>query len=79
MVTIRLTCISLHIYIYTHTHTHTHTSFPGSPAGKKSPCNAGDPGLISELGRFPREGIGYALQYSWASLVAQTVKNLPAM
>ena len=31
------------------------------------------------LGRSPGEGIGYPLQYSWAFLVAQTAKNLPAM
>jgi len=31
------------------------------------------------LGRFPGEGIGYPLQDSWASLVDQLVKNLPAM
>ena len=31
------------------------------------------------LGRSPGEGIGHPLQYSWASLVAQQVKNLPAM
>jgi len=36
-------------------------------------------GSIPALGRSPREGIGYPLQYSWASLVAQTVKNLPIM
>ena len=48
-------------------------------AGKESACNAGDPGLIPGSGRSPREGIGYPLQYSWASLVAQKVKNLPAM
>ena len=42
-------------------------------------CNAGDPGLIPGLGRSAREGIGYPLQYSWASLVAQLVKNPPAM
>ena len=35
--------------------------------------------MIPGLGRSPREGIGYPLQYSWASLVAQMVKNLPAM
>ena len=35
--------------------------------------------MISESGRFPGEGIGYPLQYSWASLVAQLVKNPPAM
>ena len=49
--------------------------FPGSSAGKESACNAGDPGS----GKPPREGIGYSLQLSWASLMAQTVKNLPAM
>ena len=45
-------------------------------ASKESSCNAGDPGSIPELGRFTREGIGYPLQYSWASLVDQMVKNL---
>ena len=53
--------------------------FPGSSAGKESACNAGDPSLIPGSGRSPGERIGYPLQYSWASLVAQMVKNLPAM
>ena len=53
--------------------------FPSSSVGKESTCNAGDPGLISGLGRSGREGIGYPHQYSWASLVAQVVKNWPAM
>ena len=53
--------------------------FTSSSAGKESACNAGDPGLIPGLGRSPGEGIGYPLQYSWASLVAQMVKNPPAM
>jgi len=53
--------------------------FPGSSAGKESACNAGDPSSIPGLGRSPGEGIGYPLQYSWASLVTQMVKNLPAM
>ena len=53
--------------------------FPGSSEGKESACNAGDPGLIPGLGGSPGEGIGYPLQYSWASLVAQLVNNLPAM
>ena len=52
---------------------------PGGSAGKESACNAGDPGSIPGSGRFAGEGIGYPLQYSWASLVAQLVKNLPAM
>ena len=46
--------------------------------GKESACNAGDPGLIPESGRSPGEVISYPLQYSWASLVAQLVKKLPA-
>ena len=53
--------------------------FPDSSVGKESACNAGDPGLIPGLRRSAEEGIGYPLQYSWASLVAQLVKNLPAM
>ena len=67
------------------------TTFPGSSAGKESTCNAGRSGSkestcnagrsgsIPGSGRSPGEGIGYPLQYSWASLVAQTVKNPPAM
>ena len=46
---------------------------------KESACNAGDPGWIPGSVRFTEEGIGYPLQHSWAPLVAQLVKNLPAM
>ena len=53
--------------------------FPGSSAGKESPCNAGDTSLIPGSGSSPGEGIGYPLQYCWAFLVAQMVKNSPAM
>ena len=53
--------------------------FPHSSVGKESTCNAGDPGSIPGLETSPGEGIGYPLQYSWASLVAHLVKNLPAM
>ena len=53
--------------------------FPTSSICKESACNAGDPGSIPGSGRSAREGIGYSLHYSWASLVAQLVKNLPAM
>ena len=49
--------------------------FPGSSAGKESTCNAGDPSSIPGLERLPGEGIGYPLQYSWASVMAQSVKN----
>ena len=47
--------------------------------GKESTCNAGDPSSIPGLGRSAGEGIGFPLQYSWASLVAQLVKNSPAV
>ena len=53
--------------------------FPHSSVGKESTCDAGDPGLIPGSGRSAGEGIGYPLQYSWASFVAQLVKNPPAM
>ena len=46
---------------------------------KESTCNAGDPGSIPGSGRSTGEEIVYSLQYSWASLLAQLVKNLPAM
>ena len=52
---------------------------PSSSVGKESASNAGDPGLIPGPGRSAEKGIGYPLQYSWASLMAQLVKNLPAM
>ena len=54
-------------------------SLPGNSAGKESACNAGDSNSIPGLGRSAGEGIGYPLQYSWDSLVAQMVKNPPAM
>ena len=53
--------------------------FPGSSAGKESTCNAGDPSSVPGLGRSAGEAIGYLLQYSWVSLGAQQVKNLPAL
>ena len=46
---------------------------------KETTCNAGDPGSIPGSGRSPGEGIDYQLQYSWSSLMAQLVKNLPIM
>ena len=53
--------------------------FPDSSVGKESACNAGDPGSIPGLRRSAGEQIGYPLEYYWASLVAQLVKNTPAM
>ena len=53
--------------------------FPDGSVSKEYACNAGDPGSIPGSGRSIGEGIGYPLQYSWASLVTQLVKNLPAM
>ena len=53
--------------------------FPDRSAGNESACNAGDPSSIPGLGRSPGEERGYPLQYSWASLLAQMVKNLPVM
>ena len=53
--------------------------FLGSSAGKEFTCNTGNPGSISGSGSSPGEGIGFPLQYAWASLVAQMIKNLPVM
>ena len=53
--------------------------FPHSSVGKESACNAEDPSSVPGLGKSTGEGRGYPLQYSWASLVAQLVKNLPVM
>ena len=72
------------VVLHDHDHNH-HSDFffynrvPGSSASKESVCNAGDPSLIPGPGRSAGEGIGYPLQCSWASLVAQLVKNSPAM
>ena len=54
----------------------TQKDFPDSSVGRESSCNAGDPCSISGSGRTAGEGIAYLLQYSWASPVAQLVKNL---
>ena len=53
--------------------------FPDSSAGKECTCNAGDRSLIPGPGRSTGEKIGYPLQYIWTSLMAQLVKNPPAM
>ena len=57
----------------------TYMGFPDDSVGKESSCNAGDPGSMPGWGRSPGEGRGCPLQYSWASLGAQLVKNPPAM
>ena len=56
-----------------------HSALLGSSAGKEYTCNAGGPNSIPGSGKSDGEGIGYPLQYSWASLLAQPVKNPPAM
>ena len=48
----------------------TYLVFPDSSVGKQSACSAGNPGSIPGSGRSAGEGIGYPLQYSWASLMA---------
>ena len=60
-------------------HNYDYNGFPGNSDGKEFTCNAGDPGLIPGSGSSPAEGVGYPLQYSGDSLVAQTVKNSPAI
>ena len=55
------------------------SSVPGSSAGKESTHNAGEPCSIPGSGRSSGEGIVYPFQYSWASLVAQLIKNLPSV
>ena len=56
-----------------------HSTLNSKKKKKESTCNAGDPGSIPGSGRSTGEEIVYSLQYSWASLLAQLVKNLPAM
>ena len=52
---------------------------PDSSVGKESACSAGDPGSIPGLRKSAGDGTGYPLQYSWGSLMAQLIKNLPTM
>ena len=68
-------CLKPEVLVFT---LYIHVGFLNSSVGKESACNAGDPGSIPGSGRSG-EGIGYPLHYSWASLVAQLIKNLPAM
>ena len=56
-----------------------HKGFPHSSVGKECTCNAGDPSLIPGSGKFTGEGVDHLLQYSWTFLVAQLVKNPPAI
>ena len=60
-------------------HLKQYVGFPNSSVGKESACNTGDPSSIPGMRTSAGEGIGHPLQYSWASLVAQLVKNPPAM
>ena len=71
--------IQLYVYLFFFRFFSKKTSFPDSSVGKESACNARDAGLTPGWGRSPGEGLGYPLQYSWASLLAQLVKNPPAM
>ena len=70
-----------HILVVLHINTYAllFVGYADSSIGKESTCNAGDPSLIPGLGRSAGEGIGYLLQDSSASLVAQLVKNPPTM
>ena len=67
------------VYMDSSIHVRMYIGFPRSSADKEFTCNAGDPGSTLGSGGSPGEGIGYLLQYSWASLVAQLVKNLLAV
>ena len=70
--------IQRHTFTEVH-HSHSSGLFPDSSVGKESAYDAGDPCSIPGSGRSPGEGIGYPLQYTWASLVAQLVRNPPAV
>ena len=67
--------INLKIGINIYTLLYINWGFPYSSVGDEFTCNAGDPSSIPGSGRSAGEGIGYPLQYSWASLVNQLVKK----
>ena len=60
------------MYIYTH----IIKGVPSISVGKESTCNVGDPGLNPGSGRSAGEGMGFPLQYCWASLVVKLIRNL---
>ena len=64
-----------YLFVFTNAVSVCLIDFPHSPFDKESACNTGDPSLNPGLGRSPGEGLGYQLQYSWASLVAQLIKE----
>ena len=72
-----MTCDVEHDFVCLWPSVYLHWGFPDSSVGKESTCKAEDLGLIPGSGRSTGEGIGYPLQYSWASLEAQLVKNVP--
>ena len=72
--------ICTYTYIYIHIHyIYIYVCFPHSSVGKESACSAGDASLIPRSGISTGKGLGYPLEYSWASLVAQLVENPTAM
>ena len=71
-------CVQTEHFFYELTQGSSRKGFPGGLDGRESTYNAGDPGSIPGSGRSRGEEIGYPLQYSWASLVDETVKNPPA-
>ena len=73
--------VSIFIYFCSHLDYFfsSYSGFPNNSTDKESAYTARDPNLIPGLERSPGEGIGYSLQFSWASLVAQMAKNPPAM
>ena len=82
-----LSCFFLYFYaLYDYYYVHIFTIYQHfaillltSSVGKESACNSGGPSSIPGLKSFPGEGVGYSPHHSWASLVAQMIKNLPAM
>ena len=71
-------CISDQPYFLYLKSSNASLAFLGSSAGNESACSTGDHSSIPGYGRSPGEGVNYPIQYSWASLVAQMVKNSSA-
>ena len=68
------------IYIYIYTHTHTHRQFPAGSDGQESTCQCRRCEFYPWVGKIPLEREWQPTPvYSWASLVAQMIKNPPAM
>ena len=67
------------VYVYVYMYAYISMGFPDSSVGNESACNSGDPGSIPGSGRFTWRRDRLPTPVFLGFLVAQLLKNLPAM